>query len=73
MRVQIEDNKLVITTEQKIIHFDLYKNVDNNMKHEIDSIINHNENLTEHTIKNEIKQFLSKYKHANGIFEHGKQ
>ena len=38
-----------------------------------DSIIQHNEFLAEHTIKNEVRQLLSKYKHGNDIHKHGKQ
>ena len=39
MGVHIEDNKLAATTELKTFNFDLPKNVDNNLKHEINSII----------------------------------
>ena len=39
MGVYIEDNKLAATTELKTFNFDLPKNVDNNLKHEINSII----------------------------------
>ena len=35
MGVIIKYNKLVILTEPKTIHFDLPKNVDKNLKHEI--------------------------------------
>ena len=66
------DKKLVITTENKTFHFDLAKNAGINLKHEIRSVIKHNEVLAEHTIKNEIRQLLSKYEHANDIHEHGK-
>ena len=31
MGLHIEDNKLVVITEQKTIHFDLPKNVDKNL------------------------------------------
>ena len=51
MGVYIGDNKLVITTERKTFHFDLHKNVDNSLKHEIDSITKHNELSAEHSIK----------------------
>ena len=43
MEVCVREKKLVITAGPKIIHFDLSKDVDNNLKHEIDSIIKHNE------------------------------
>ena len=36
-------NKLVITTEPKIFHFDLPKNVDNSLNYKLDSIIKQNE------------------------------
>ena len=73
MRGQIGDNKLVITTEPKTFYSDLPKNVDNNLKQEIYSIIKHNELLAERTIKNKVRQALSKYKHGNNIHKHGKQ
>ena len=43
------DNKLVITTEPKTIHFDLSKNVDNNLKYQIHFIMKYNDLLAEHT------------------------
>ena len=47
--------------------------VDENLKHEIEFIINKsNESLAENKIKNEIGQLLLKYKHGNKIQEHGK-
>ena len=61
------DNKLVITTEPKILYFDLPKHADINLKDEIYSVIKHNELLAEHTIKNKIRQLLSKYKHGNDM------
>ena len=73
MRVIINDKWLVITIESKNFHFDLSKHVGNNLKHEIDSIIKHDELLAEHSIKNEIRQLLSKYEHENDIQECGKQ
>ena len=42
------------------------------MEHETDSIIEDNELLAEHAIKNEVRQLLSKYKHGNDIHQHGK-
>ena len=64
MGVHIEDNKFVIITENKTFHFDLPRGVDNNLKHEIDSIIKHNKFLAEHTIKNKIGWLLFKYKYG---------
>ena len=54
MRVHIKDSKFVIITELKTFYFDLPQDVDNNVKHEIDSVIKHNEFLAEHTIANKI-------------------
>ena len=49
------------------------KDVDENLKHEIEFIIKNNKSLAENKKKNEIEQLLLKYKHANNIHEHGKQ
>ena len=56
MGVHIRGNKLTITAEPKTIHFDLSKDVDNSLKHEIDSVIKHNELVAVHTIKTVIVQ-----------------
>ena len=55
--ITIEDNKLVITIELKIFHFDLPKDADINLKHEIYSIIKHNKRLAEHTIKTRLGNY----------------
>ena len=73
MGVQIADNNFVITTKPKTFHFDLPKDAGINLKHEMYSIIKYNEPLTENTIKNEIRQLLSKYKYGKDIHGHGKQ
>ena len=73
MGVQIADNNFVITTKPKTFHFDLPKDAAINLKHEMYSIIKYNELLAEHTIKNEIRQLLSKYKHGKDIHGHGEQ
>ena len=73
MGVHAGDNKLVITAEPKTIHFDLTKDVYNNLKDQIDSTIKQNKLLAEHAIKNDIRQLFSKYKYGNDIQEHGKQ
>ena len=54
-------------------HFDLSKDVDKNLKHEIQFIIKSNESLAENKKKKKIEQLLPKYKHGNDIHEHGKQ
>ena len=53
MGTHIKYIKLVITTPTKTFHFDLPKHVDNNLEHEIDSIIKRNELLAEHAIKHD--------------------
>ena len=54
-------------------NFDWPKDVDKNLKHEIEFIIKSNESLADNKIKSEIEQLLSKYKYGNDIHEHGKQ
>ena len=54
-------------------HFDWPKDVDENLKHEIECIIKSNESLAENKIKTKIEQLLLKYKDGNNIQEHGKQ
>ena len=66
----VTEKKFVIITESKTFSFVLPKDADNNLKHEIDFI---KKILVEHTIKNEISQLLSYYKHGNGTCEHRKQ
>ena len=57
MVVCIGDNKLLVTTESKNFYFDLYKDVNNNLKHKMYYVIKHSEHLADHTIKNKIRQF----------------
>ena len=73
MGTHIVDNKLVMSTEPKSFRFDLPKIADNKFNQEIYSIIKHNKSLSEQTIKNEVRQLLSKYKYENNIHEHRKQ
>ena len=54
LAVYMDENKLVIMPQPKTICFDLRKDVDNNLKHEIDSIIKYNKFLAGHKIKIEI-------------------
>ena len=61
--MHIDVNKLAIIAEPRTIPFDLSKDVDNNFKHETDSIIKHNIFM----------QLLSKYKHGKDIHYYGKQ
>ena len=55
------------------LNFHWPKDVDENLKHRTECIINSNESLAENKIANEIDQLLLKYKHGNDIHEHGKQ
>ena len=70
----MEQNMIVIR-DPKIFcfNFDWPKDVDENLKHEIELIMKSNESLAENETKNEIEQLLLKYKHENNIHEHGKQ
>ena len=40
------------------------------LKHEIDFFMKNNRSLPEDKIKNQMKQWLSKYKHGNNIHKH---
>ena len=66
---------MAVKREPKTFYFDLNlpKDFDKNLKHEIEFIIKQNESLAEPTLRNEIKQLLSKYKQGSEIPEHGKQ
>ena len=50
--------------------FDLPKDVDKNLKHEIEFIKKRNESLAENKIKSVIAILLYNYKHENDIHEH---
>ena len=71
----IMEDKMIVIRDLKTFYFDFdwQKNVYENLKHEIEFIIKINESLTVNKIKIEAEQFLSKYKHRNNIYEHGKQ
>ena len=69
----MEENMIVIRDPKTFcFDFDLPKDVDVNLKREIEFIIKSNESLAEITITNEVEQLLLKYKHGNNIHEHGK-
>ena len=72
MEVRIGEAKIVIKIGPKTFYFDLLKDADNNLIHEIGFIIKQNEFLAEHTIKNKISLLLFKYKpkHRSDIHEH---
>ena len=58
----MEENMIVIKDPKTFyFYFDWPKDVDENLKHEIEFIIKNNESLAENIIKNKIKQLLSKY------------
>ena len=60
-------------TKTFCFNLDWSKDINENLKHDIEFIIKSNESLAENKIKNQIKQLLLKYKHGNNIHEHGKQ
>ena len=64
---------VIIDRKTFCFKFDLPKDVNENLIHEIEFIINGNESLTENKMKNKIEQLLLKYKDGNNIHEHGKQ
>ena len=70
----MEENMIVIRDPKTFyFNFDLPKDVDKNLKCDIEFVIKINEFLAEIIIKNEVEQLLLKYKHGNNIHEHGKQ
>ena len=70
----MEENMIVIRdTKTFCFNFDLPRDVNKNLKREIESIIKSNESLAEIIIKIEIEQLLLKYKHGNNTHEYRKQ
>ena len=70
----MEENMIVIRDPKTFcFNFDWPKDVDENLKHEIEFIIKSNESLAENKIKNYIEQLLIKYNHGNNIHEQAKQ
>ena len=69
----MEENMIMIRNVKTFyFNFDLPKDVNKNLKYEIEFIITINESLAENKIKNKIEQLLQS-KHKNHIHEHGKQ
>ena len=66
------ENKLIITIESKTFYFDLPKDINKNLSHEIDFIIKQNEFLAENTTKQKISRLLLPYNDGNDIHEHSK-
>ena len=74
IRADNEDKKLVIRKRDSKLYINICLNLLTIIwLHEIDFIIKYNGVLAEHTIKNNISQLLSQYKHRNNIQEHEKQ
>ena len=66
---------MIVIRDPKAFCFnsDWSKDVDKNLKHEIEFIIKSNESLADNKRKNETNQLLLKYKHGNNIHELGKE
>ena len=70
----MEENMTVIRDSKTFcFNFDWPRDVDENLKLEIEFIIKSNESLAGNKIKNKIEQLLLKFKHGNNIHAHGKQ
>ena len=70
----MEENLIVIRDPKTFcFDFDWHKDVDENLKHEIEFIIKSNESLADNKMTKEIEQLLSKYKHGSNIHKHRKQ
>ena len=69
----MEENMIVIRDPKTFyLDFDWPKDVDENLKYEIELIIKSNECLAENKIENEIKHLLLKYKLGRKIHKYGK-
>ena len=63
MNIMTKENLIVIRYSLTFsLNFHWPKDVDENLKHEMEFIIKSNEPLAENKIKNEIEQLLLKYK-----------
>ena len=70
----MEENVILIRDPKTLyFNFDRPKDIDENLKHEIEFIIKSNESLAKNKIKNEIEQLLLKYDHEKYSYEHRKQ
>ena len=56
MGIYIVSNKLLRTTKSNNFGFGLPNNADDNLEHEINSVVKHNEFVAENTIEYEVKQ-----------------
>ena len=69
----MEENMIVIRDPATFcFNSDWPKDVEQNLKHEIEFIIKSNGSIAENKIKNETEQILLKCKHGNQIHEHRK-
>ena len=69
-----EENMIVIKDPTSFsFNSSFPKDVNENLKFEIEFIIKSNESLAEYKVKNKIEQLLLKYEHGSNIDEHGKQ
>ena len=70
----MEENMVVIR-DPKTFYFNFHwpKDVDENLKQEIEFIITRNEFLAKNKIKSNIEKLLLKFKHGNNIHEYTKQ
>ena len=70
----MEENTVAIRKPETFyFYFDLPRDINKNMKHDIEFIIKSNESLFESKMKNQIEQLLYKYKHGNDTRENRKQ
>ena len=70
----MEENMIIIRDSKTFcFNFDWSKDVDENLKHEIEFIITSNKSLAENTMNNETEQLLLKYKRGDNIHENRKQ
>ena len=70
----MEKNMTVIRDPKTFcFNFDRPKDVDENLKHDIEFIIKSNESLAENKLKSKIEKLLLKYKHGNNIHDPEKQ
>ena len=70
----MEENMIVIKDLKTFcFSFDWPKDIDENLKYEIEFIIKSNKSLAENKTKNKIEQLLLKYKHGNNNHEYRNQ
>ena len=65
----IMEEKMIMIRDPKLFcyNFNWPKNVDENLRHEIESIIKSNKYLAKNKINYDIEKLLLKYKHGNNI------